>query len=203
MRQATIVDRTANRRERRNRLRRAVREAERTLAYSREKTQGLVAAALADPAFPAAARDWATATAAAAADPNVGLTVNPPAFPSTFTAADIIACSTIADWAERCRMTGLVGPHLVAKLALAQGQLDIAIAANPEAPPDTPADDGEVEEETEGALVTMANHAEKEWRAFGSDARLRCGLPKVGHGVVGEPCQNVLGPDGLCQDHDK
>lgn len=194
------------RRRRRDRLRQAAERAAHAYAYAGTSARDAIGRLRAYEAdhpdtVPEIFTQWVEHVETTLDEPNLGLgtfiTAMPYVDPESAAAR---YGHTIWSWAGRRQEAATMRPNLERKLARAQAILDGATAALPEPPPDTAPEELDPPVTDEEADV-MLDDAHDAWQAFGSDDELRCGEPTVGHGHVGRPCQNVLGEDGVCQDH--
>ena len=200
-----VADPVATLRRRRDRVRKAAAESTAAFNYAggsaRQAMADARAFAEANPAaMPADIVDWVNRVNDAIDDPNFGWGVYVPETPSVASAAAQNKLDTIASWAAKRQTAAVIRPILREKLRLAQHALEAGLAQNPTAPGDTPPTPEPLPQDDADA-ETVLNHAHTEWLIFGSGNEFRCGEPTVGHGHVGRPCENVLGPDGICQDH--
>lgn len=192
------TDPLAARRQRRDRVSVALGKANMIFDYAGQRAQDSIAAALENPHFPAAAREWAHHVQQVLADQNFGVTVFTPTVP-----VDLIAnteCSAIWNWAGKRERAAGIRTNMVRKLALAQNALNIGSVRHPEAacPPNP---DAVVPPQDDDAADLMLEESHDENQAFSPDDDFRCGLTTVGHHSPKWPCRNLLGPDGVCQDH--
>jgi hypothetical protein len=203
---ANHVDPLEARRRRRDRLRRAADQAEHAYVYAgtsaRDAITRLRAYQAAHPdTLPELFTDWVRHVEDLLDEPNLGhgsfITVMPWVDPESAAAR---YGQTIWNWAGKRQEAATIRPNLAGKLARAQAMLDEAAAELPE-PPDDVLPDGLEAPATDEEADTMLDDAHDAWQAFGSNDEFRCGEPTVGHGHVGRPCRNVLGEDGVCQDH--
>lgn len=196
--QPPTPDPLAMRRERRDRVSDALGKANQTFDYAGQRVTDSINAALQDPKFPKAARPWVANVQRAVADPNFGITVFTPVRPPDLSLEN--HCSTIFNWAGKRERAGGIRPTLARKLVLAEAALKNGATQYPDAPSspapaaiDPPANDDEADK--------MLEQSHDENQAFGPDNEFRCGATTVGHHTPKWPCRNILGEDGVCQDH--
>jgi hypothetical protein len=192
------ADPLATRRQRRDRVSDALNKAHLTYDYAGQRTQDSINDALKDPAFPGAALPWVRNIQHVVNDPNFGTSVWTPTVPVDL--ASNSHCSTIFNWAGKRERASGIRTNLTRKLVLAENALAAGAAQNPQAPnPSAPA--AVAAPADDDAADKMLEESHEEYQAFGPGNDFRCGVKTVGHHSPKNPCRNLLGADGVCQDH--